>query len=115
MHLTHANVGSPFDVVRRPVLHPHDPTWHQPLVPTQPMERFIAVEGTEDGKNEGGFALIAPRTNEYEVMLSDDSDLGGYDIRHDTSPFCMDGLLTTGFGSRPRAADAIIAAPGASA
>ena len=112
MHLTHANVGSPFDVVRRPVLHPHDPTWHQPLVPTQPMERFIAVEGTEDGHNEGGFALIAPGVNEYEVVLSDDSDPGGYDIAL-TLVRSVGWTSQAGFASRPSAADAIIAAPGA--
>ena len=112
MHLTHANVGSPFDVVRRPVLHPHDPTWHQPLVPTQPMERFIAVEGTEDGKNDGGFALIAPGVNEYEVVLSDDSDPGGYDLAL-TLVRSVGWTSQAGFGSRPSAADAIIAAPGA--
>ena len=111
MHLTNANVGSPFDVVRRPVLHPHDSSWKQPLVPTQPMERFLAVIGTEDGLNDGGLALLSPGVNEYEIILADDSDPGGHDIAL-TLVRSIGWTSQSGFAHRRSNADAVLPAPG---
>ena len=111
MHLTNANVGTPFDVVRRPVLHPHDPSWVQPLVPTQPMERFLAVIGTEDGLNDGGLALLSPGVNEYEIILADDADPGGHDIAL-TLVRSTGWTSQSGFSHRPTNADAVLPAPG---
>jgi len=111
MHLTDANAGSPFDVVRRPVLFPHDPSWVQPLVPTQPMERFLAVVGTEDGLNDGGLALLSPGVNEYEIILADDADPGGHDIAL-TLIRSVGWTSQSGFSRRPSNADAVLPAPG---
>ena len=111
MHLTESNAGTPFDVVRRPVLHPHDQSWMQPLVPTQPMERFVAVTGTDDGLNDGGLALLSPGVNEYEIILADDVDPGGHDIAL-TLVRSVGWTSQNGFAHRHAAADAILPAPG---
>ena len=111
MHLTESHAGSPFDVVRRPVLHPHDPTWTQPLVPTQPMERFLAVTGTDDGLNDGGLALLSPGVNEYEVILADDADPGGHDLAL-TLVRSVGWTSQNGFAHRHESADAVLPAPG---
>ena len=93
MHTTESIAGSIFDVVKRPTLWPHDPSWEQPMVPTQHCHQFAALEGGEDGTNDGGIAMLVPGSNEYEAPLADDVDPGGYDL-------CLTLVRSTGWLSR---------------
>jgi mannosylglycerate hydrolase len=112
MNTTQSIAGSVFDVVTRPTMWPHDPTWEQPMVPTQHCHQFVAVESDDQGTNEGGIALLVPGSNEYEVGLADDADVGGYDIALTLVRSCG-WLSRDGFAHRQNRAGPCIQTPGA--
>jgi len=112
MNCEQSIAGSVFDVVSRPTLWPYEPTWEQPMVPTQHCHQFVALEADDQGTNMGGIALLVPGSNEYEASLADDAEVGGYDLSL-TLVRATGWLSRDGFAHRRNRAGPCLPAPGA--
>jgi len=97
------HAGGAYDVLERPAVWPHDGTWEQPHVPTRHFADMLFAE-----EGDGGVALFAPGSNEYEAIPGEDGLTLAMTLLRATGKLSRDG-----FASRRNRAGPVYDAPGA--